>query len=426
MTSLPQTTPLVTEIDDDLLAEFIVTPAPPDDSVYDATPPEEPDYMRDAPMPPGAATPSATQDGAQTVWPWQPTDAIVYAATPLPTKRELIKGLLPLHGVSIVHALPAHLKTQLVLDMAACIATGSEWLPSLPDRQGGYTFATTQTKVCWLNFDMANEDVHERIAALVRTHGIQPEQFDVVSIPTPWLDLSRLGVVTPLSEWIKSSGYGLVIIDNLANVKGNGKLVDESMIDVMTNTRRIAAESDCHVLLIHHETKHTDGKTASQRMYGGVHVAALIDAGFSVTRKGDYVTVSASKARGYMAVTEFHALHAFTHDANGILDEFRFFAVDKQTMQEADRQEAAPLQHEVLRYMNGAPGRWIPAKEIADALDYTDAAPVASVLARMASGNAPTLERRTLRETDKASKTNPYLYRVAAPVFEYGLTQEST
>lgn len=138
-----------------------------------------------------------------------------------------------------------------------------------------------------------------------------------------------------LAQWVKERGYGLIIIDTLANVKGNSKMVDESMIDIMTNARRLSVDSECSVWLINHETKSTEGKSAQQRIYGAVQIAGGLDAGFSITRTDNYITVTASKKRGHMVTEEFHALFTYQHDDNGALDRFRFFSVSEDEVKKA-------------------------------------------------------------------------------------------
>ena len=344
-------------------------------------------------------------------WGWQPVDACTYASTPLPDQLWCIDGLVRLHSVTVWHGLPGSLKTQLLLDAAGCIAAGAEWLPTLPNKDDGDTFSMNQAKVLWLNFDMANEDIHERVAAIKRTHDLQPGQFEVVSQPPEdWLDLSKTHMVKSMASWVKSQGYGLVVIDNLSATKGKSQLIDESMTDVFANVRHLSVIGQCNVWLIHHETKANDGKTAAQRMHGSVFIAAGIDAAFSITRTGDYVTIEASKQRNHMVVTEFCAYHTWAHNERDELDSFRFFAVEKNDITEAKQATKAPLQHDILRHMNGAPATWKTATEVAQALDSSPKS-VTKVLARMAEKGL--LETKTVRD-GKVSKSNPCLYCVAA------------
>ena len=347
-------------------------------------------------------------------WGWQPVDACTYASTPLPDQLWCIDGLVRLHSVTVWHGLPGSLKTQLLLDAAGCIAAGAEWLPGLPGKDGyGYTFPTNQTKVLWLNFDMANEDIHERVAAIKRTHDLQPGQFEVVSQPPEdWLDLSKTHMVKSMASWVKSQGYGLVVIDNLSATKGKSQLIDESMTDVFANVRHLSVIGQCNVWLIHHETKANDGKTAAQRMHGSVFIAAGIDAAFSITRTGDYVTIEASKQRNHMVVTEFCAYHTWAHNERDELDSFRFFAVEKNDITEAKQEKAAPLQHDILRHMNSDPARWVTATEVAQVLGYSKTAPVSSAMGKLAERG--TLATRLVKEGALASKSNPYIYSIAA------------
>ena len=212
------------------------------------------------------------------------------------------------------------------------------------------------------------------------------------------------------ATWIKSQGYGLVIIDNLANVKGKAQLTDESMADVFANVRHLSVIGECNVWVINHETKSNDGKTAAQRMYGGVHIAGGIDAAFSITRTGDYVTIEASKQRNHMVVTEFCAYHTWAHNERDELDSFRFFAVEKNDITEAKQATKAPSQHDILRHLNSDPARWVTATEVAQVTGHS-AASMSKIMSRMADKGL--LATKTTRD-GKVSKVNPCLYSVAA------------
>lgn len=299
---------------------------------------------------------------------WQVVSAAEYAQRPLPERRWMVDGLLSRHAVAIFHGMPGSLKTQLVLDAAACVACGEPWLPQMIDG-GGHTFNTTKTPVVWLNFDMAEEDIHERAAAVYRTHpALREATFDVVSLQTPWPNLANPHFAADLAEWVKQRGYGLVVIDNFSSIKGPAKLVDESIADVMLNIRRITAQAECAVWVIHHETKNTMGKTPFERMYGGIHIASNIEAAFSVTREGEYVTLTASKQRGYMVTTEFTAMHTYTHMEGGVLGTFCFLAANRLEVGQ-EMEEKAPAQYEIIRHLLKTPLTWQTAEDVFEAID---------------------------------------------------------
>lgn len=301
---------------------------------------------------------------------WAPVSVAEYASQPLPERRYLVHGLLPIHGVSVFHGMPGSLKTMFVLDGASCVASGCEWLPQV-GTGGGHTFSTTRVPVLWLNFDMADEDIHERAAAVYRTRPLPDGAvFDVVSLPTPWLNLSNANFAQQLAEWVRLRGYGLVVIDNFSNVKGAAKLIDESIADVMLNIRRLSKLAGCAVWVIHHETKNVAGKSAFERMYGGVHIAASVEAAFSISRSGDTVTLAASKQRGHMVTTAFCALFAYSQNEDSTLDTFKFFAAAApDVLQEEDSSAgAAPLQHELLRVLLSSPLSYKSVDDLVTAL----------------------------------------------------------
>ena len=297
---------------------------------------------------------------------WQFKSIAVYAATPPPEVVWIIDGLLPANSVSVWHGLPGSLKTQLLLDMAGCVATGDDWLPRRQGAEEGYTFKTTKTKVLWANFDMAEPDMHARAAALYRT---RPHTCDgdlqVVSLPNPWLDLSKAIATQSLAELIAAQGFGLVFIDNLSNAKGKAVMVDETIGDLMMNLRRLSAAANCSVCLVHHETKNGAGKTAQERMFGGVQLAGAVELGMSIQREqgSDRVTLQASKQRNHLTTTSFAAEHTYQQMPNGQLDSFRFFSSSFQSP--IKQEEKSPLQSAVLRVLMVAPLRPITVADVA-------------------------------------------------------------
>ena len=338
---------------------------------------------------------------------WQFKSIAAYAATPPPEVAWVVDGLLPANSVSIWHGLPGSLKTQLLLDMAGCVATGEDWLPKREGTDEGFTFKTTKTKVLWANFDMAEPDMHARAAAL---HRMRPHTVDgdlqVVSLPNPWLDLSKAIATEALAELVIAQGFGLVFIDNLSNAKGGAMMIDETVNALMLNVRRLSAAANCSVVLVHHETKTGAGKTAQERMFGGVGLAAAIELGMSIQREpnGDRVTLTASKQRNYLATTTFSAEHAYQPMANGQLDSFRFFAASGASP--IKQEEKSPLQAAVLRALLATPLRSITVADVAARLggEYKENS-VRNALAKMV--DAGVIKRRTEGNTSLYSPVQP-------------------
>lgn len=378
-----------------------VTNVPPDSAFYSQHNGNG-DGRRQQQSPPPSDTPnddsSAGSETPNKFAPWQPVSIATYAETPLPDRRYVVDRLVPASGVTVFHAAPGQLKTQLLLDLASCVATGEEWLPKLPagaddvpdstpDSQT-YSFATVKTPVLWLNFDMADSDMHERSAAVFRTRPLRDgDVLDVVSLPDVWLDMSSAFDAAQLAEWIVARGYQLVVLDNAGNVKGKTKLIDESVGDMIANVRRLSKLAGCAVLLIHHETKSIDGKSPQQRMFGGVQLAAGVDAAFSLTRAKDIVTLTASKQRGYMQVEKFCCRYTYSHSdtTNATLDKFKFFAASVQdAMAASATSQPAPLQQQLLDVLQQHSGEWLSVPEIAIALDKRTET-VRTVLKRLAA-----------------------------------------
>jgi len=362
------------------LAEYMNTPTPTTWYVGEPSAVDEAQVTVDEPTAePLQGNPFAT---------WQFKSIAAYAATPPPEVVWIIDGLLPANSVSVWHGLPGSLKTQLLLDMAGCVATGDDWLPRRQGAEEGYTFKTTKTKVLWANFDMAEPDMHARAAALYRT---RPHTCDgdlqVVSLPNPWLDLSKAIATQSLAELIAAQGFGLVFIDNLSNAKGKAVMVDETIGDLMMNLRRLSAAANCSVCLVHHETKNGAGKTAQERMFGGVQLAGAVELGMSIQREqgSDRVTLQASKQRNHLTTTSFAAEHTYQQMPNGQLDSFRFFSSSGAIVELQEGKN--PAQHNVLRVLEKKANKWWTVNEISFELNgQHTAGSVRNALQRLCDG----------------------------------------
>ena len=127
------------------------------------------------------------------------------------------------------------------------------------------------------------------------------------------------------------------------------------------------------------------------------------------------MTIEASKQRNHMVVTEFCAYHTWAHNERDELDSFRFFAVEKNDITEAKQATKAPLQHDILRYMNSAPATWVTATEVAQVLGLSDANDIAAVSGAMTKlAKRGTLATRLVKDGAASSKNNPYIYSIAA------------
>jgi hypothetical protein len=155
----------------------------------------------------------------------------------------------------------------------------------------------------------------------------------------------------------------------------------------MMNLRRLSAAANCSVCLVHHETKNGAGKTAQERMFGGVQLAGAVELGMSIQREqgSDRVTLQASKQRNHLTTTSFAAEHTYQQMPNGQLDSFRFFSSSAASTEQPDGK--VPAQHNVLRVLEKKPNKWWTVNEISFELNGQHTAnSVRNALQRLVEG----------------------------------------
>jgi RecA-family ATPase len=259
----------------------------------------------------------------------------------------LIDGLLPIPSLSIVYGGPGSLKSMLLADMAVCVASGLQWLESLPagDAIPGITFPTKQAPVLWIDFDNGRKRTHHRMRALGRGHDA-PETVPLhyLSLPDPWLDASNSTFIYRLTEYVQAGGYRLVIIDNLGLVNGGTDENSGEMARVMSNLRHMSEDGNCAVIAIHHQRKGSSNTTdpgvrKGDTLRGHSTIEASLDMALLVERKGreDYVIITPTKVRDFQKFDNFGALWSYDHfaDNQDMLRTGRFWSKAVATGDEA-------------------------------------------------------------------------------------------
>lgn len=256
----------------------------------------------------------------------------------------VVDGLLPAPSLSIVYGGPGSLKSMLLADMAVCVAGGIPWLSQLPEKSGAaLSFATTQSPVLWIDFDNGKRKTRERIGALGRGHGLAEDApLHYVSMPLPWLNASDRTIVGELVKLIKHNKYRLVIIDNLGLVTGDVEENSGEMAMVMGHFRWLSEETDCAVVVVHHQRKSTnstgDGARKGESLRGHSSIEASLDLALLVERSGqsDGIVITTTKVREYLDFEDFGALWTFEHvPETRQLWRGKFFARQVETSEEA-------------------------------------------------------------------------------------------
>jgi hypothetical protein len=292
------------------------------------------------------APPEPPQDEGPVVANWQ-LESIADAYADTEPTRFLVDGLLPIPSLSIVFGGPGSLKSMLLADLAVCIANGLPWLEPTPDTTvaPGVTFHANQAPVIWIDFDNGRRRTRERMGAIGRGHNMPAtnENLRYVSMPTPWLDASDTAIVRSLAALVRKHSFKLVVIDNLGLISGD---IDENsgeMAQVMGLLRWLSEDTECAVIVVHHQRKSNGSLSAGdipkgETLRGHTSIAASLDLALLIERKGreDAVAIIPTKVRDYQDFDTFGALWTFEHqDGTKRMERARFFSRSVATGEEA-------------------------------------------------------------------------------------------
>ncbi|NIV34994.1 MAG: AAA family ATPase, partial [Anaerolineae bacterium] len=280
----------------------------------------------------GTAT-KATHKAIDPIWTiytladaYKPRDPIQY----------VVSGLFALPSLSIVYGPPGCMKTMLLTDMAACIASGSPWLEPLPNLAKRTAKKTLKCPVLWMDFDNGSRVMHERLEAAGRVRNM-PEDAPLyyASMPDPWLDMGNPVSAKILEHHARSLGAKAIIVDNLGNVSGKADENSADMGKVMSHFRRLAEETGAAVIVVHHQRKSngTSGR-AGETLRGHSSIEAAIDLALLIERENqaDQLKIKSTKTRG-VDVSPFGAMFTFTHKLPTTeLKTMRFFGFEVEDL----------------------------------------------------------------------------------------------
>lgn len=236
--------------------------------------------------------------------------------------KYIIDGLIPYPSLCAFYGGPGSLKSMILADMAACIASGQRWLEPLPVEQSSppISFKVEQSPVFWIDFDNGTRRTDERVESVTKSRDIPPDvPFHYVSMPRPWLDISKLPMVTDLAKLIKHLGAKLVVVDNLGLITGDTEENSAEMAGVMGNLRWLCEEADCAVIIIHHQRKSggagDKGIRKGETLRGHSSIEAALDLAILIERKTgeDAIAIIPTKVRGYCPHAIFGAQFTYQH-----------------------------------------------------------------------------------------------------------------
>ena len=244
----------------------------------------------------------------------------------------VVRPLFALPSLSIVYGAPGTYKSFLIADLLICIAKGEEWLPSAPWIQNNsvHGHPTNQANVMWIDFDNGRRRTHDRFGALGRGHNLTDNAPLVYySMPSPWLDAGNQEHMQQLENRIREHEAKFIVIDNLGVVTGNADENSGEMIQVMSQFRQLAENTDSAVVLIHHQRKSNGTNSrAGDNLRGHSGIEASLDLGLHIKRDNfsEQVICTPTKVRG-ADIFPFSAAFTFENRSDGELHSAQFFSI---------------------------------------------------------------------------------------------------
>jgi len=169
------------------------------------------------------------------------------AFTVQPAIDYLVDDLLAPGWLAVFFGHPGTKKTWVLLVLSVCVALGKKFL--------GY--ATVQRRVLWIDEESGDSYISRRIAAVIRGElGDDQTPIDFLSLqgfrfdnPDPTKDALDLTTI------INDGGYGLVVIDALADVMSGDENLVKDVRPVFQNLKLVASTTGAAIVLIHHSNK---------------------------------------------------------------------------------------------------------------------------------------------------------------------------
>ena len=278
--------------------------------------------------------------------PWGKPFTLRDALLPRPPTEYVLEKVLSLPSLNMFFGDGGSLKSFLLADLSLCIASGKTFLDPLPAKPGSGK-PTLQSPVMWLDFDQGERRVAQRFASLARARRVADAPIYYYSMPSPWLDGGEPNAIKELCKRVLSHKVRFVVVDALGSVSGNADENSTDMARVMQGFRVLAETTDAAVALVHHANKpNGTSRKIGDTIRGHSSIKASLDTAFLVEREKQEPTITIRCAKSRDGdIDDFAAQFTYTHDANGELNEARFYS---DTITDSKAVQKAQIEDELL------------------------------------------------------------------------------
>lgn len=167
-----------------------------------------------------------------------------HAMKPQEPINYLIENLITNASVNVFYGEPGSKKTYSLLSMAVAVANGKDWLG----------FKTKKSSVLFIDEESGEKRFSRRLNETIQGEDCQPNG-NIKYISLGGFKLDRDICVQTLKKEIENNKIRLVIIDALAEIMDGDENSKKDVQPIMAALRKIADNTNCSIILIHHSNK---------------------------------------------------------------------------------------------------------------------------------------------------------------------------
>jgi hypothetical protein len=184
---------------------------------------------------------------------------------PVPVRQWIVKDVVKKGGLTMLVGEPGVGKSYAMLDLAACVALGTEWL--------GHE--TTQGKVCIVDEENGSDVLHERTHAVMLGHNAD-DTMPLSYFSNTALNLRDERETQTLYDFVEHFQPSLLILDSLADITAGA---DENSVADMHRPiyvlHKLAQDTGVGIILLHHTNK-AGGYRGSSALKGAVDIMIML------------------------------------------------------------------------------------------------------------------------------------------------------
>lgn len=181
------------------------------------------------------------------------SSSVEFCTRSIPTPPPTIHGILNAASTMILSAPSKGYKTWTLIDLAICLASGSDWL----------TYKTTPSRVLYLNFELKPLIAQQRVNSILAARKISPlSDLHIGELRGRASDIAEVECLIQLA--VRRLGINVVIIDPWYSLCANSNVEENSNTQqaaLLSRIEALAASYGVSVIIAHHFAK---GKAANK------------------------------------------------------------------------------------------------------------------------------------------------------------------